>query len=56
MINELENSHSLSNRMAVQLLQLKVALASSQISEERLTGIMALVVRCAPLSEHIFKT
>ena len=55
MIDELQNSHCSYNRMPVHLLQLEVALAGDQVSEEELTNIMALVVRCAPLSEHIFK-
>ena len=56
LIDELENSHGLGNRMIVQMLQLKVILAGHQISEERLNNVMACVVRSAPLSEHIFKT
>ena len=55
LINELENSHGLGSRIAVQMLQLKVILASDQVSEERLSSVMGRMIRSAPLSEDVFK-
>lgn len=54
-VDELKNIHGLDDRIAVQMLQLKVMLASEQIVEDKLNNVMACIVRSAVLSEQTFK-
>jgi hypothetical protein len=54
LIQELDVVHGLGNRMAFQLLQVKVILAGEQVDGEKLGDILTRVIRTAVLSEHNF--
>lgn len=56
LVDELEASHGLGNRIAVQLLRLQVVLAGEHIAEDKLNNVMARIIRSAVLSEQSFKT
>ena len=55
LVDQLFNSHGLGNRVAVQLLRLKVLLAEQAVDQDRIRQVMIGVLQSAVLTPSNFK-